>query len=188
MVFSSSATYYGSQAGPFKETDPPAPTSLYGASKVAAEAFIQAYASLYKLDACIFRFGNVVGGRMGHGVLFDFIQKLKANPKRLEIIGDGNQQRPFFLVDDCIEGMITASKYQCDIYNLACEDTTTINEVAQIVIDEMKLKDVEIAHLPAYEWDVPIVSLNIDKIKVAGWKPSHTSAEAARIAVQRLLQ
>jgi UDP-glucose 4-epimerase len=191
LVFSSSATYYGKQPGPWVETMPPAPTSLYGASKVAGEALISAYASLFGIKAWVFRFGNVVGGRMGHGVLFDFINKLKAipkdQPKELTIIGDGNQERPFFLVEDCIDGMIAALQYPPDTYNLGPTDYTTINELAQIVIEEMGLKNVKITHSPATVWDVPIVTLNTAKIQELGWKPSHTSDEAARIAVQRLL-
>jgi UDP-glucose 4-epimerase len=165
----------------------PSATSLYGASKIAGEALISAYANLFGIQAWIFRFGNVVGGHMGHGVLYDFINKLKANPHELEIIGDGTQVRPFFLVEDCIDGMITALNYPPSTYNLGCTDLTTINDVAQIVIEEMGLSNVKITHTAPGIWDVHDVALNTDKINQLGWKPKHTSAEAARIAVQRLL-
>jgi UDP-glucose 4-epimerase len=189
LVFSSSATYYGGQPAPWIETMPPSATSLYGASKIAGEALISAYANLFGIQAWVFRFGNVVGGHMGHGVLYDFINKLKANPHELEIIGDGTQVRPFFLVEDCIDGMITALNYPPSTYNLGCPDYeyTTINEVAQIVIEEMGLSGVKITHTTPGIWDVHDVALNTEKINKLGWKPKHISAEAARIAVQRLL-
>jgi UDP-glucose 4-epimerase len=186
LIFSSSATYYGTQYD-VDESAPPMPTSLYGASKVAGEALISAYTTLFGIQAWVFRFGNVVGGRMGHGVLYDFIKKLRANPHELEIIGDGLQERPFFLVEDCIEGMLKAREYNPDTYNLGPPDYTTINDIAQIVIQEMGLSNVKITHSKAGVWDVPTVRLNTDKIRSIGWKASHTSLEAARIATQRLL-
>jgi UDP-glucose 4-epimerase len=188
LVFSSSSTYYGSQPPPWTEDTPPMPTSLYGASKVAGEALISAYVQLFGIQAWVFRFGNVVGGGMGHGVLYDFIHKLRANPKQLEITGDGYQERPFFLVEDCIDGMLAGLKYPPSIYNLATTTSTNINNVAQIVIEEMELKNVKITHVPAGAWDIPTVRQTINKIQAKGWQPKHTSDEACRIAVQRLLQ
>jgi UDP-glucose 4-epimerase len=188
IVFSSSATYYGEQSGLMKEDAPPSPISLYGASKVAAEAFINAYVHLFHFEAWIYRFGNVIGGRMGHGVIYDFIHKLRRNPKELEIWGDGQQEKPYFLVEDCIEGMICGLNNKPDTYNLAPMTYTTVDEIAQIVIEEMGLKDVKLVHTPKPIWDAPIVRLDSTKIQKLGWKPSHTSSEAVRIATRRLLE
>ncbi len=188
IVFSSSATVYGDCDYVVSEEDPFKPNSLYGASKVACEALINAYSNLFGIQAWIFRFGNVIGGRMGHGVLYDFIKKLRANPKELEIIGDGTQERPFFLVEDCIDGMLCGLNYPPNVYNLAPTTRTTINTVARIVIDEMKLSGVNITHAPCNVWDVKEVQLDTWKIHELGWYPKHTSDEAVRIAVRRLLE
>ena len=188
IVFSSSATYYGNQEGMMKEDMPPAAISLYGASKVAGEALIKAYSHLFGIQAWVFRFGNVVGGSMGRGVIYDFINKLKKNPHRLEIIGDGKQEKPYFLVEDCVDGMICGLKYPPDTYNLAPMTFTIVDDIAKIVIEEMGLHNVKLIHTEKPKWDVPIVKLNSDKIQKLGWKPSHTSDEAVRIATRRLLQ
>jgi UDP-glucose 4-epimerase len=188
LVFSSSATYYGNRVDECIESMSPMPTSLYGASKVAGEALISAYSNLFDIRAWVFRFGNVVGGRMGHGILYDLIKKLRENPKELKIIGDGKQIRPFFLVEDCIDGMLCAVRYPPSIYNLAPTTVSVVDEVVQIVIEEMGLMDVKITHLPKPVYDVPIVKINTDKIQTLGWKPKHTSDEAVRIATRRLLK
>ncbi len=101
IVFASSACVYG-DALPIAVAEtfgPLLPINLYGAGKLACEGLISAYCHLFGIKAWIFRFANVVGARMGHGVIYDFIQKLKQNPKELEILGDGNQEKPFFLVE-----------------------------------------------------------------------------------------
>jgi len=188
IVFSSSATFYGKQEGLMTENMPPSAISLYGASKVAGEQLINAYSNLFGIKAWIFRFGNVVGGRMGRGVIYDFINKLKDNPKELVIIGDGKPEKPYFLVEDCVDGMLCGTKFAPDTYNLAPMDYTTVVEIADIVISEMGLSKVKIIHTDNPKWDVPNVKLDSRKIQRLGWQPSHTSSEAVRIATQRLLK
>jgi UDP-glucose 4-epimerase len=187
IVFSSSATYYGKQAGLMTEEDKPAAISLYGASKVAGEQLISAYSNLFGIKGWIFRFGNVVGGGMGHGVIYDFINKLKKNPKELEVWGDGQQEKPYFLVDDCIEGMLCAVQYPPNTYNLAPMTYTKVDEIAYIVAEEMGITGIKLVHTPSPVWDAPIVQLDSSKIQRLGWKPQYTSDEAVRIATQRLL-
>jgi UDP-glucose 4-epimerase len=195
LVFASSATVYG-DAPPqaLGETfGPLLPISLYGAGKLACEGLISAYCHLFDIKAWMFRFANVVGARMGHGVIFDFIQKLKDNPNELEILGDGKQEKPFFLVEDCISGMQAAflkGEGQCDIYNLGCESFSTITRVAEIVAGEMGLSDVKFKYTGGKRgWlgDVPVVHFSVDKMKKLGWKAKYTSDEAVRIAARRLL-
>lgn len=187
LIFSSSATYYGKQAGEWVESMPPMATSLYGASKVAGEALISAFSNLFGIQAWIYRFGNVVGGGMGHGVLYDFIKKLNKNPKELVIVGDGKQERPYFLVEDCIDGMLCGLQYPPNTYNLAPTTFTIVDNVAQMVIEEMGLSNVKMIHTPTPEYDAPTVRLNTRKIQNIGWKPTHTSDEAARIAIRAIL-
>jgi len=195
LMFASSATVYGDvPPKPLAETDGPLLTiSLYGAGKLAGEGMIAAYCHLFEMHACMYRFGNVVGGKMWHGVIYDFIQKLKANPREMEILGDGKQEKNFFMVEDCIEGMLTIfqkSKKDCDVFNLGSDTYTSVTRIADIVVEEMGLKNVKYNYTGGsrgWRGDAPFVHFNIDKVKRIGWSPKHTSDEAVRIAARRLL-
>lgn len=195
VLFTSSATVYG-DAPPVSLSEihgPLLPISLYGAGKLACEGLISAYSHLFGIKAWIFRFANVAGGRMGHGVIFDFIQKLRQNPKELEILGNGKQEKPFFLVEDCIEGMLCAFQNyenQYDIYNLGCDSFTSVTRVAQIVSEEMGLDNVEFKYTGGrrgWSGDVPVVHFNVDKMRKLGWQTRYGSDEAVRIAARRLI-
>jgi UDP-glucose 4-epimerase len=195
ILFASSATVYG-DAPPIALAEtygPLLPISLYGAGKLACEGLISSYCHLFDMQAWIFRFGNVVGGQMWHGVIYDFIQKLRNNPKELEILGDGKQEKNYFMIEDCLDGMFLAlskSKAQYDVYNLGCEASVTVSEIAQIVVEEMGLKDIEFKYTGSkrgWPGDVPVVRFNVDKMAKLGWKASHTSADAVRIAAKRLI-
>jgi UDP-glucose 4-epimerase len=195
VLFSSSACVYG-DAPPVALSEtfgPLLPINLYGAGKLACEGLMSSYSHLFNIKVCMFRFANVVGARMGHGVIYDFIQKLKKNPQKLEILGDGHQEKPFFLVEDCISGMETAfqkSTKQCDVFNLGTETFSVVTRIAEIVCEEMGLKNVKFIYTGGkrgWPGDAPLVHFNIDKIKKMGWQASHTSDEAVRIAAGRLL-
>ncbi len=195
IIFASSACVYG-DAPPVALAEtfgPLLPINLYGAGKLACEGLISAYSHLFGIKAWMFRFSNVVGARMGHGVIYDFIQKLKQNPRELEILGDGNQEKPFFLVEDCVDGMLCAfnnSASQYDVYNLGCESFTRVTGIARIVAEEMEIKDIKFKYTGGrrgWPGDVPVVHFNVDKVKKLGWRARHTSDEAVRIAARRLL-
>jgi UDP-glucose 4-epimerase len=195
LLFASSACVYG-DAPPqsLSETYGPLLTiNLYGAGKLACEGLISAYCHLFGIRAWIFRFGNVLGARMGHGVIYDFIQKLKKNPKEMEILGDGKQEKTFFLIEDCIEGMVTAyrlSKSQCDVYNLGAASFTIVDHIAEIVAEEMGLKNVRFTYSGGQRgWpgDAPVVHFSVDKMKKIGWEARYSSDEAVRIAARRLI-
>ncbi len=196
VLFASSSTVFGEpEIRPTPETIGPLfPISLYGAGKLAGEGLISAYCHLFGIRAWMFRFGNVVGARMGHGILHDFIAKLQKNPEELEILGDGHQEKNYFLVEDCIEGMlyafINAREKFCDVFNLGTETTTTATEIARIVAEEMLLKSVRFRYSGGRQgWpgDVPVVKYDLTKMKRLGWHARCTSTEAVRIAVKRLL-
>ena len=196
ILFASSATVYGDASPvPLSEAfGPLLPISLYGAGKLACEGLISAYCHLFGMKAWLFRFANVVGARMGHGVIYDFIHKLKANPKELEIFGDGKQEKPFFLVEDCIDGMLYAyqnSNNGYDVYNLGCESFTTVSKIAQIVVDEMGLRNVKFKYTGGkrgWPGDVPVVHFNVKKMAKLGWRARHSSDEAVYEATRRLLK
>jgi UDP-glucose 4-epimerase len=195
LLFTSTACVYGDASStPADETlGPLLPINLYGAGKLAGEGLISSCSHLFGIKAWIFRFANVVGARMDHGVIFDFIQKLRKNPHELEILGDGKQEKPFFLVEDCIDGMLCAfqkAKAGCDVYNLGCTTFTLVTRIGQIVVEEMGLKNVSFKYTGerrGWPGDAPIVHFNIDKMKKLGWQPKHSSDEAIRIAARRML-
>jgi UDP-glucose 4-epimerase len=195
LLFSSSSTVYGElvRAVTAEDAGPLLPISLYGAGKLAGEGFISAYCHLFDLRACIFRFGNVIGARMGHGIIYDFIHKLQHNPEELEILGDGNQEKNYFLVEDCLDGMFCAlhnSKKQCDVFNLGSATTVKVKDIARIISEEMGLKDVRLRFTGGergWPGDVPRVFYDVSKIKKLGWEAKYSSAEAVRMAARRLL-
>lgn len=195
ILFASSACVYGdAPPQPLSETFGPLhPINLYGAGKLACEGLISAYGHLFGIKAYMFRFANVVGARMGHGVIFDFIQKLKKNPYELEILGDGHQQKPFFLVEDCIDGMVCAfhnSDKQYDVFNLGTDTFTNVTHIGEIVAEEMGLKNAAFRYTGGrrgWPGDVPVLYFSVNKINGLGWKTKHTSDEAIRIAARRLL-
>lgn len=195
LLFTSTSAVYGDTPSiPLAETyGPLLPISLYGAGKLACEAQVSAYCHLFDLEAVMLRFGNVIGVRMGHGVIFDFIHKLERNSKELEILGDGTQSKNYFLIEDCIDGMCCAlknSKNQYDVFNLGSETTVNVSTIGKIVIEEMGLKDVMLNYTGGkrgWPGDVPVVMFNLSKIRKLGWEAKHSSEEAVRIAIKRIL-
>ena len=195
IIFASTSCVYGDVSLiPLSETyGPLLPISLYGSGKLACEGLLSAYSHLFDINVWMFRFGNVVGSRMGHGVIYDFIHKLRRNSKELEILGDGNQAKNFFLVNDCLDGIFWAfqkSGTQCDVFNLGCENTITVREIALIVAEEMGLKGVTFKYTGGKRgWlgDAPYVRYDVGKMTSLGWKANHTSAEAVRIAAKLLI-
>lgn len=196
LLFASSATVYGEiPVLPTPESAGPLlPISLYGAGKLACEGLISAYSHLFGIRACIFRFANVVGGRMGHGVIYDFVHKLRKNPRELEVLGDGQQIKSYFLVEDCIDAMwriFHSSNSQCEVFNLGCPSTTTVTGIAQIVVEEMGLANVRLKYTGGsrgWPGDVPKVWFDVEKAAKLGWAAKHTSDEAVRLAAHRLIQ
>ena len=196
ILFASTSCVYGDvPLIPLSETfGPLLPISLYGAGKLACEGLLSTYSHLFDIKVWMFRFGNVLGARMGHGVIYDFIHKLRKNPGEMEILGDGNQEKTFFLIEDCLDGMFFAFKHsdnQCDVFNLGCESTIKVSAIAQIVAEEMGLKDVKFRYTGGkrgWPGDAPYVQLNMKKMARLGWKANHTSAEAIHIATRRLLE
>ncbi len=194
IVFSSSQAVYGMSKKPVtEEYGPLAPESLYAASKISCEAFLSAFCSLYNMKSWIFRLANIVGKNQTHGVVYDFIQKLKRNPSELEILGNGKQTKSYMLVGDLIDGMLFALKKSdkdVNIFNLGSIDRISVDNIAKIVASEMGLKKVRFRYTGGTRgWigDVPSLRLSTAKIKRLGWEPKHKSAEAIRIAAGGLL-
>lgn len=198
LLFSSTGSIYGETGQiPFEETNGPLlPISLYAAGKLSSEAFISAYCYLFGLSAWIFRFGNVIGARMGHGVIHDLIKKLQGNSDELEILGNGKQEKNYFLVEECILGMsylfnkVKFKDQPCDIFNLGTDTRTGVMEIAKIIVEEMGLRKVKLkltGGKRGWPGDQPQVYLSVNKVKKLGFFPKHTSTQAVRIAVRRML-
>jgi UDP-glucose 4-epimerase len=200
IIFSSTGAVYGELCHDVATSESDGPllaVSTYAAGKIGSEAFISAFCNLYGLRGWMFRFGNVIGARMTHGVIYDFIRKLRENPEELLIRGDGTQEKNYFLVEECINGMaysyrnipMTADK-PCDIFNLGTDSITRVVDIAAIVREEMGLTEARIrieGTRRAWPGDQPKVHITVDRMRELGWTAKLTSDQAVRIAVRRML-
>ena len=194
LVFASTSAIYGDAGKSVDETFGPLfPASHYGASKLASEGFIASFCENYEIQAWITRFPNVVGERSTHGVIRDFIKKLKKTPNCLEVLGNGMQYKPYVYVKDLVDAILFVWKNTDDkinYFNIGVETRTRVKEIAQMVIEEMGL-NAKIEYTGGdrgWVGDVPEFSYNLDKIRKLGWKASYTSNEAVRKAIQYILE
>ena len=195
IVFTSTSTVYGEASViPTPETySPMIPISIYAASKLACEAMISSYAATYGWNAWVYRFANIVGPRSTHGIIYDFVQKLRENPKELEILGNGTQSKSYLAVENCVKAMIFAPEISHDtfnFFNVGSEDWVNVKRIAELIVEEMDLKNVKFNFTGGdrgWVGDVPLMRLGIDKIKSFGWKPEITSEESVRRAIRATL-
>jgi UDP-glucose 4-epimerase len=195
IIFTSSSTVYGEPpVVPTPESyGPLKPISMYGASKLACEAFISSFCFSYDMEASIFRLANVIG-KGCHGVINDFIRKLNENPKELEILGDGKQRKSYLHVDDAINGILMGREKResrVEIYNLGSDDWTEVKEIASIISKSMRLSP-EFSfrnELNGRGWvgDVKTMLLDCSYIKSKGWRAERNSRESVERTVQELL-
>jgi UDP-glucose 4-epimerase len=195
IIFTSTSTVYGEAAIiPTPENyGPLIPISLYGASKLACEALITSYCSTFDMKSWIFRFANIVGERGTHGIIIDFIDKLRNNPQMLEILGDGQQRKSYIHVSDCVDAILYAVKNShemANIFNIGSIDTINSTEIGEIVVKEMGLRNVKFTYTGGkrgWKGDVPRMLLSIEKLREAGWKPSYNSKNSVVAAVRSAL-
>lgn len=195
IAFTSTSTVYGEASIMPTPEDygPLIPISLYGASKLACEALITSYSHTFDMQAWIFRFANIVGPRSTHGITVDFIKKLKENSHRLEILGDGKQEKSYLHVSECVNSILFAiekSKEEVNIFNIGSEDTISATEIGKIVVEEMGLSGVEFTYTGGsrgWKGDVPRMRLGIEKLKTIGWKPEYTSERSVRETARAVL-
>lgn len=200
FVFASSSTVYGdaSKIPTPEDYGPLKPISLYGAAKLAAEGLVSSYCHTFGMKGVSLRLANVVGPRLTHGVVHDFINKLLNNPTRLEILGDGSQSKSYIWVGDCVEAVLHVLKHagasRYEVYNIGSEDWVTVSEIADMVVESMGLRSVEKVFTGGVEngrgWigDVKLMSLDISRIKATGWRPRHTSREAVKLCIETRLR
>lgn len=191
LFFASTSAIFGEAKGKMNENyGPLRPVSNYGAGKLASEAFISAFSSTYNIQTWITRFPNVVGERFTHGVIFDFIKKLNNNPNELEVLGNGEQCKPYIYVKDLIDGIrfvINHSTERFNVYNLGPDSRTKVKEIAAMVIEEMGL-NAKIKYTGGdrgWVGDVPAFEYDLTKINNLGWHDPKSSNEAVRTAIQK---
>jgi len=195
LFFASTSAVYGEKIeGAMSETSGPLePVSYYGGAKLSAEAFINSYAYMNGMSSLVFRFPNVIGSRLTHGVVYDFIAKLKKDNRNLEILGDGTQTKPYMYVSDLTDGilhLLNVEKQGVFIYNIGVETKTSVTAIADIVCAEMGLKDVTYNYTGGkigWKGDVPTFEYDLSKIHATGWKAKLTSDEAVTRTVKEVL-
>jgi UDP-glucose 4-epimerase len=163
---------------------------------LACEGLIAAYCHMFELKGRAFRFANVVGPRQTHGVGYDFVRRLKVDPSRLRILGDGTQKKSYIHVDDVLAAIRLAderARLAYDVFNVASDDYITVREIADLAV--------EVCRIPPgatnYEFtggdrgwkgDVPVVRFDCSRIKSLGWRPRYTSAQAVTAAMEAMIE
>lgn len=169
------------------------PISYYGGAKYASESFISSFTHMNGMSSLVFRFPNVIGPNLTHGAIFDFIKKLRANPKELEILGDGTQSKPYIYVDDLVDAIIHFSSEIPEgmtVYNVGVEDAITVSEIATAVVEGLGLDGVSYKYTGGdrgWKGDVPKVRYDLSKIKAAGYELESDSHEAVRKTVKKAI-
>ncbi|MEO5939681.1 MAG: NAD-dependent epimerase/dehydratase family protein, partial [Candidatus Limnocylindrales bacterium] len=201
LWFASSGVVYGRpQRVPTAEGDGPLfPESHYAAAKLAGEAIISGFAHLYDWRAMAFRFGNTVGGRSDHGVVHDFVVKLMRDPSRLEILGDGNQAKPYIDVTDLVGAIRHAGETPLSrpmgVLNVGPSGTLTVRQVALIVLEALDLAtaDVEFSftadsasRVAGWPGDTALVEFDTAALDALGWRPAIAPEDAVHAAARAI--
>jgi len=193
IAFSSTGSVYGeAPVVPTPEDGPfPIQTSLYGASKAAGEGLIAAYCEGFGFQACIFRFVSILGERYTHGHVFDFYQRLKNDPSRLPVLGNGKQRKSYLYVQDCIDAMLLAmdkAPGKVNIFNLGVDGYCEVNDSIGWICEELGVQ-------PRLEYsggdrgwigDNPFIFLDTKRIQSLGWKPKFDIRDGVIKTVQYL--
>lgn len=188
VLYASGSGVYGEMGRQWFSEEPlnGRPVSTYGASKLAGEAIFSAYAAMFGLRAYAFRFANVVGPNQTHGVGYDFLRRLKQNPRKLDILGNGTQTKSYIHVEDVVAALMLLNELDpggYDVFNVSTDDFLTVTEIAELSVQTLGLADgsVEFCYTGGdrgWKGDVPLVKIRNEKIKELGWKPRNTSREA----------
>jgi len=198
LAFASTSAVYGiADRLPIAESQPCKPISLYGASKLACEALISAFTHLFGMRSWIFRFANIVGPKVrknGRTVISDFIDKLRKDPRRLDILGNGRQAKSYLSSSECVAGILHVVEHAgegLNVYNLGCDDWLTVNRIADMVVKALGLPAVNY-HYTGTEggWpgDVPRFRLDVTAVNRLGWKAQQNSEAAVAGAIRATLR
>ncbi|MGO9114437.1 MAG: NAD-dependent epimerase/dehydratase family protein [Thermoguttaceae bacterium] len=194
IFFASTSAVFGDNRQLLREeTGPLQPVSFYGASKLAAEAYLSVFAQSFGYRVWMLRFPNVVGERCTHGAVYDFIARLRKDPARLDVLGDGSQTKPYLYVKDLVRAILTVCDHAPEslaVYHVAGEGLTTVRQIAEIVLEEMGIPETPIVYgsgKVGWVGDVPYFNYDSSKIKALGFAHCYGSTAAVRIAVRRIL-
>jgi len=202
IIFASTSTVYGeaSKLPTPEDYAPMIPISTYGASKLCCEALISSYAHTFGLRGLILRLANIVGSRATHGVILDFIEKLRRDTGKLEILGDGSQNKSYLHIQDCVNAILCLTKAfledskRVDIYNVGSTDQVTVGKIAEIVVRETNIPNVKLFFTGGVDggrgWlgDVKLMRLSVEKLMKVGWRPKYSSEEALTLATREILR
>lgn len=195
LFFASTSAVYGDKRDEVldENTANLSPISYYGAAKLGSEALISAFTYMNDMSALVFRFPNVIGPHLTHGVIYDFMDRLSKDGTHLRILGDGRQTKPYIFVSDLVDAIIRFfdAPKGVTLYNVGVEGATNVKTIADIVCEEMGLSNVAYEYTGGeggWKGDVPRFLYNTDKIKNAGWTAKYTSDEAVRMTVRGLVK
>jgi UDP-glucose 4-epimerase len=194
LVFASSSCVYGSGLNqPVSEAmGPLLPDSIYGAGKLAAEGLIAAYCGTFGIQSWMFRFPNVVGPGVTHGVIFDFVRRLAQDPTHLRIYGDGTQTKTYLRVEDCVSGifsLIDRTSSDVNVLNVTTRGATSVRRIAELVVEALELGRIEFQFTGGdrgWAGDVPIIRLDPSRAAALGWTAQLDSEEAVRRTIMEL--
>jgi UDP-glucose 4-epimerase len=197
ILYASGSGVYGElgETEPDEGYGPLVPISTYGASKLAGEALISSYCHMFDLVGVAFRFGNVVGPRQTHGVGFDFVRRLLAEPSELTVLGDGTQSKSYIYVADVIDAVLlaaTAAPRPYAVFNVATGDYVTVREIAELAVTAVGLEPGSTTFVYSggdrgWRGDVPVVRLNTDSIRRLGWENTRTARQALADSMEAML-
>ena len=192
IAFPSTSSVYGdATVHPTPEESLLLPTSLYGATKAACEAYISAYASYYDWKAYIFRFVSWTGERYTHGIVYDLLKKLKDNPNEIELLSDGTPKKSSLYVKDGVSAIFTIlekANAQVNIFNIGHTEVLTIDKIVDIILDELKVKPKKkyLGGERGWKGDNNFVLLSAEKLKKLGWEPKYSIVDGIRKTVRYL--
>ncbi|MFH1916029.1 MAG: NAD-dependent epimerase/dehydratase family protein [Nanoarchaeota archaeon] len=194
IVFSSTGSIYGEhhQFPTPEDAAFPVQTSLYGTSKLACEGLIEAFCEGFEMQGYIFRFVSVMGERYTHGCVYDFMKNLQKDPSTLHILGNGKQRKSYIYIQDLVDAIfftLSHSRDKVNIYNLGTDEYVDVNEIAQVVLHELALKNVKLTYgggVRGWIGDSPFIWLSIAKLQRLGFSPKKTIKEAIVATVQYL--
>lgn len=194
FFFASTSAVYGEQMGAqvSEEAVALAPISYYGGAKLGSEGIISAFTYMNDLHTLVFRFPNVIGPRLTHGVIFDFVKRLKADPSHLRILGDGRQSKPYLYVMDLVEAIMQFKKVPAGVtlYNVGVESQTSVTRIGEIVCEKMGLSGIPFEYTGGrggWKGDVPVFAYDLGRIHAAGWTAKMTSDEAVAKTVEMVV-
>ncbi len=194
FFFASTSAVYGDKTCLLNEkTAELSPISYYGGAKLGSEGIISSYSYMNDMSVLVFRFPNVIGPRLTHGVIYDFIKRLRENPKELTILGDGHQTKPYIYVLDLVDAIMKFKDVGqgVTLYNVGVEGSTSVTHIAEIIVDKMGLKDVKFKYTGGrggWKGDVPKFQYDLSKIHADGWKAMYNSDDAVALTVEMNLK